>query len=160
HLRIAPWMRRLITRLVALVPAVVVISTTGEGSTQHLLVLSQVVLSLPLSFAVVPLIHFTSDPRNMGSCATPQWGQALARLAPAVIVGLNGKLVLDKIAEWVATAAASELTVGPVPVSWPAAVGLYGLAGAVGLLLAYITVKPWVRPSEAWTPPASVQLDW
>ena len=78
HLRIAPWLRRLITRSLALVPAVLVISLTGEQSTQQLLVLSQVILSLQLSFAVIPLIHFTSNRRNMGSFATPWWGQALA----------------------------------------------------------------------------------
>src|SRR6185437_8996695 len=106
-IKIAPWLRRLVTRAVALVPAVAVIATVGEGSTQHLLVLSQVVLSLQLSFAVIPLIHFTSDRRNMGSFATPWWGQALAWLTAAVIVGLNGKLVVDKVGEWVALAAAS-----------------------------------------------------
>jgi manganese transport protein len=160
HIRIAPWLRRLVTRLLALVPAVVVISSVGEGSTQHLLVLSQVILSLQLSFAVIPLIHFTSDRKNMGAFATPWWGQALAWLTAGVIVALNGKLVLDKIAEWVSAAAETGWRVGPVPVEWPAAVGLYGLTGAVGLLLAWITVKPWVRPAPAWAPPASVQLDW
>ena len=75
HLRIAPWLRRLITRMLALMPAVVVISLTGEGSTQQLLVLSQVILSLQLSFAVIPLIHFTSNRRNMGEFATPVVGE-------------------------------------------------------------------------------------
>jgi manganese transport protein len=71
HLRIAPWLRRLVTRLLALIPAVVVISLTGESSTQQLLVLSQVILSLQLSFAVIPLIHFTSNRRNMGRSRRP-----------------------------------------------------------------------------------------
>ena len=69
------------------------IAIVGEGSTLQLLVLSQVILSLQLSFAVIPLIHFTSNRRNMGAFATPWWGQALAWSAAAVIVGLNGKLV-------------------------------------------------------------------
>ena len=77
-LRMAPWLRRLITRLIALVPAVVVIAIAGEEATQRLLILSQVILSLQLSFAVIPLIHFTSNRRNMGQFATPLWGQALA----------------------------------------------------------------------------------
>ena len=77
-LRMAPWLRRLITRLIALVPAVVVIALAGEDATQRLLILSQVVLSLQLSFAVIPLIHFTSNRRNMGQFATPWWGQMLA----------------------------------------------------------------------------------
>src|SRR5208282_3092581 len=71
HLRIAPWLRRLITRLLALVPAVLVISMVGEDSTGGLIILSQVILSLQLSFAVIPLIHFTSNRQNMGDFATP-----------------------------------------------------------------------------------------
>ena len=66
RLRITPWLRRLITRLIALVPAVVVIALAGEGSTQSMLILSQVVLSLQLSFAVIPLIHFTFQPAEHG----------------------------------------------------------------------------------------------
>ncbi len=73
-LRMAPWLRRLITRLIALVPAVVVIAIAGEDATQRLLILSQVILSLQLSFAVIPLIHFTSNRRNMGEFATPLVG--------------------------------------------------------------------------------------
>ena len=91
------------------------ICLAGEGSTQQLLVLSQVILSLQLSFAVIPLIHFTSNRRNMGAFATPWWGQVLAWLTAAIIVALNGKLVLDKIGEWVELAAESGAAVGPVP---------------------------------------------
>ena len=80
HLRIAPWLRRLVTRMLALIPAVVVIALAGDSSTQGLIVLSQVILSLQLSFAVIPLIHFTSSRKNMGSFATPWWGQVLAWL--------------------------------------------------------------------------------
>jgi manganese transport protein len=160
HLRIAPWLRRLITRLLALIPAVLVIGFAGEGSTQQLLVLSQVILSLQLSFAVIPLIHFTSNRRNMGEFATPTWAQGLAWLTAAIIVGLNAKLVLDKAGEWVAQSADSGLRVGPIPLSWLVAAGLYGLSAAVFALLAWVTVKPWVRPSPAWRPKPSVQLDW
>jgi manganese transport protein len=164
HLRIAPWLRRLATRLLALIPAVVMILLTGEDqegrSTQQLIVLSQVILSLQLAFAVIPLIHFTSNRRNMGEFATPLWAQALAWLAAAVIVGLNGKLVLDKVSEWVQAASESGVRIGPVPLEWIAATGLYGIVLALGGLLAWITVKPWFWPSPAWTPPASVTLDW
>jgi manganese transport protein len=160
HIRIAPWLRRLLTRMIALIPAVLVISLTGEGSTQQLLVLSQVILSLQLSFAVIPLIHFTSNRRNMGSFATPLWGQCLAWLTAAIIVGLNGKLVFDKIGEWVTLAAGSGIRVGPVSLSWLVAGGLYGLSAAVLVLLVWITIKPWVRPSPPWLPKPSVQLDW
>ena len=160
HLRVAPWLRRLVTRMLALVPAVLVIALAGEGSTQHLLVLSQVILSLQLSFAVIPLIHFTSNRKNMGVFATAWWGQALAWMAAAVIVGLNGHLVLDQIAEWVEASRTSGLSVGPLPAWWLAASGLYGLAGALTVLLGWVTVKPWVRPAPAWRPAPSVQLDW
>jgi manganese transport protein len=162
HLRIAPWLRRLVTRMLALIPAVLVIALTAEDerSTQQLLVLSQVILSLQLSFAVIPLIHFTSDRRNMGSFATPWWGQALAWLTAGIIVALNGKLVLDKIAEWVSLAAESGSRVGPMPLSWGVGAALYGLTGVVGYLLAWVMLKPWIRPSSPWKPEPSVELDW
>jgi manganese transport protein len=66
NLRIAPWLRRLITRLIAIIPAYIVIIMYGEGQTGELLVFSQVVLSLQLGFAIIPLIHFTSDKEKMG----------------------------------------------------------------------------------------------
>ena len=160
HLRIAPWLRRLITRLVALLPAVLVIYFAGESATQHLLVLSQVILSLQLSFAVIPLIHFTSSRRNMGEFATPRWAQAQAWLTAAIIVALNGKLVFDQAAGWITLAAESGRALGPVPLSWAVGAGLYGLIGAVGLLLAWVTLKPWMRPAAAWKPAPSVKLDW
>ncbi|MBY0396424.1 MAG: Nramp family divalent metal transporter, partial [Thermoleophilia bacterium] len=160
HLRIAPWLRRLITRMLALVPAVIVISTVGEGATQQLLVLSQVILSLQLSFAVIPLIHFTSNRRNMGVFATPRWGQALAWISAAIIVALNGKLVLDKAAEWVDAASASGFAIGPLSGAVLAGAGLYGLIGAATLLLGWVTIKPLVAPSPPWTPAPSVELNW
>jgi manganese transport protein len=160
HLRLAPWLRRLVTRLIALIPAVVVISLAGDHATQRLLILSQVVLSLQLSFAVVPLIHFTSNRRNMGEFATPWWGQILAWTAAAVIVALNGKLVVDQIGQAVNYAAGLTSRFGPVPVSWIVAVALYGITGGAALLLGWVTVKPIWRSSPAWLPKPSVKLDW
>jgi manganese transport protein len=161
-LRMAPWLRRLITRLIALVPAVVVIALAGEDATQRLLVLSQVVLSLQLSFAVIPLIHFTSNRRNMGEFATPWWGQTLAWSAAAIIVGLNGKLVLDQVGEWVSALSEGPTPpfFGPFPLSWLVAAGLYGVVGAAFLVLLWVTIKPFVRPSPAWLPKPSVKLNW
>ncbi len=159
-LRMAPWLRRLITRLIALVPAVVVIAIAGEEATQRLLILSQVVLSLQLSFAVIPLIHFTSNRRNMGQFATPAWAQALAWSAAAIIVGLNGKLVLDQIGEWVEALSSSGGRLGPIPLYWIGAAGLYGTVAAACLLLFWVMVKPFVRPSPAWLPKPSVKLNW
>jgi manganese transport protein len=160
HLRMAPWLRRLVTRLIALIPAVVVISLAGEGSTQRLIILSQVILSLQLSFAVIPLIHFTSNRRNMGEFATPWWGQILGWTTAAIIVALNGKLVLDQIGEWSRWAAESAIRIGPLPLGWLVAVGLYGLAGAAAALIVWVTIKPLVGPSPPWLPQPSVKLDW
>ncbi len=160
HLRIAPWLRRLITRMLALVPAVVVISIVGDGATQQLLVLSQVILSLQLSFAVIPLIHFTSNRKNMGVFATPVWAQVLAWLTAVIIVGLNGKLVIDQADEWVTMAGDSGLYFGPIPGAWAVGLGVYGLIAAAILLLAWVTLKPLLFPSEAWKPAPSIKLDW
>jgi manganese transport protein len=160
HLRIAPWLRRLITRSLALVPAVLVISLTGEESTQQLLVLSQVILSLQLSFAVIPLIHFTSNRRNMGSFATPWWGQALAWVVAGIIVSLNGKLVLDQVVSWIEQTGESGLRLGPVPLSWLVGSVLAAVTTSVAALLFWITVKPVFRPSPPWTPAESIPLDW
>jgi manganese transport protein len=160
HLRIAPWLRRLLTRLVALIPAVLVIALLGEQSTQKLLVLSQVILSLQLSFAVIPLLHFTSNRRNMGAFATPWWGQILGWGAAAVIVVLNGKLVVDQIGSWIDSAAATGIFVGPIPLAWLVAAGLAGLSLSIAALLLWVTLKPLAWPSPAWSPPLSVALDW
>ncbi len=160
HLRIAPWLRRLITRLIALVPAAVVIALAGEGSTQGLLVLSQVILSLQLSFAVIPLIHFTSSKRNMGTFATPWWGQVLAWIVAAVIVALNGYLVYDQAVEWVGLASQSGIRLGPIPLSWLVGAGLGAAVASVSGLLGWVLVKPIVAPSPAWRPPPRAEMDW
>jgi manganese transport protein len=160
RLRIAPWMRRLMTRALALIPAVAVLSVAGEGYTQELLVLSQVILSLQLSFAVIPLIHFTSNRRNMGSFTTPTWAQGLAWLTASIIVALNGKLVLDKVGEWVELAARAGGSVGPIPNHWLLAAALYGVVALAIALLIWITIKPWFWPAPAWSPAPTVALDW
>jgi manganese transport protein len=95
RIRLPAWMRRLVTRLLAIIPAVTVAALYGESGTAKLLVLSQVILSLQLPFAVIPLVRFTSDKEKMGSFASPRWLVALASLVAAVIVGLNTKLLFD-----------------------------------------------------------------
>ncbi|SDU06152.1 manganese transport protein [Verrucomicrobium sp. GAS474] len=95
NLRLRPWLRRLITRGIAIVPAVVVIGLYGEGETTRLLVGSQVVLSLQLGFAVVPLVAFTSCRKKMGEFANAPWLRCLAWFFAALIVFLNVKLVFD-----------------------------------------------------------------
>ena len=99
--RIRPWLRRLVTRSMAIVPAVVVIQMAGEGGVYRLLILSQVILSLQLSFAVVPLVRFTGSKTKMGPFANPRWLQLLAWLTTVAIVVLNGKLVVDQVASWI-----------------------------------------------------------
>jgi len=100
NIRLRPWLRRLITRLIAIIPAVVVTALYGESKTTDLLVLSQVVLSLQLPFAVIPLVMFTSDRRKMGEFTNPGWVKCLAWLTAAVIVVLNFKLLVDIFTEW------------------------------------------------------------
>ena len=97
NLRIAPWLRRLVTRLIAIVPAVVVTLWTGEKGTGQLLILSQVVLSLQLPFAVVPLVMFTASRRKMGPFVAPRWLTVLATLTAVLIIALNAKLVSDYV---------------------------------------------------------------
>jgi manganese transport protein len=100
NIRIRPWLRRLITRLIAIVPAVIVTLIYGTKGTTDLLVLSQVILSLQLSFAVVPLVLFTGSRKKMGQFANPLWVKFLAWLTTAIIVLLNVKFLFDKIREW------------------------------------------------------------
>jgi manganese transport protein len=94
NIRLRPWLRRLITRGIAIVPAVIVTAVSGERGTASLLVLSQVILSLQLSFAVVPLVQFTSSRSKMGDLVNPRWLIVLAWTATVLIVGLNGWLLV------------------------------------------------------------------
>jgi manganese transport protein len=97
NLRVAPWLRRMATRLLAIVPAVLVAGLYGSEGTTKLLVFSQVVLSLQLPFAIVPLVRFTSDHRLMGRFANPQWLKATAWAISLLIISLNIKLLLNFI---------------------------------------------------------------
>jgi len=95
NIRLRPWLRRLITRGIAIVPAAVVAIVYGESGTARLLVLSQVILSMQLSFAVFPLVRFTSDPIKMGPFVNSRWLKALAYLVAAIIAALNGWLLVQ-----------------------------------------------------------------
>lgn len=97
HIQIKPWLRRLITRLVAIVPALVVAILYGERGTSELLVLSQVILSLQLSFAVVPLVSFTGDKQKMGRFVNPGWVKLASWVVTVIIIGLNGYLLWDAV---------------------------------------------------------------
>lgn len=130
--RMRPWLRRLITRFAAVAPAVLTIHYAGEKATYQLLILSQVILSLQLPFAVIPLIHFTSDRAKMGTFANRAWVKALAWSAAALIVGLNLRLAYMTIAEWLP---------GRPALGWLLLPLLVALAG----LLTWIVFEPWLR---------------
>ncbi len=138
NLRIQPWLRRLITRMIAIIPAFLVIYFFGEGATGELLILSQVMLSLQLGFAVIPLIHLTSDKKQMGKFANKMWVKICAWLVAVVIVGLNAKLVFETVKGWIENAENPTLfyfTVVP-------------LVFASCLLLLYITFSPLIKNAK------------
>ncbi len=93
QLKFAPWLRRLITRAIAIVPAALVTVWYGEAGTAELLILTQVVLSLQLSFAVFPLVMFTADKTKMGALVAPRWLSVCAYLIAIIIALLNVKLL-------------------------------------------------------------------
>ncbi|SPL65864.1 Manganese transport protein MntH [Ochrobactrum soli] len=95
RIRLKPWLRRAITRFVAIVPAAVVTIMYGSQGTTELLILSQVVLSLQLPFAVIPLVMFTAEKKKMGSLVAPRWVTLLAAITAVIIVVLNLKLIYD-----------------------------------------------------------------
>jgi manganese transport protein len=95
HLRVTPVVRRLVTRGIAIVPAVFVTVFFGESGTAKLLIASQVVLSLQLPFAIVPLIWFTSDRKKMGDLPAPRWLTTVCWVIAAVLIFLNLKLIFD-----------------------------------------------------------------
>jgi manganese transport protein len=89
HIKLSPWLRRLITRSLAIIPTIIVVAITGERGTEKLLLLSQVILSLQLSFAVIPLVIFTGSRKKMGEFVNGPWLQALSWFVAALIAGLN-----------------------------------------------------------------------
>jgi manganese transport protein len=103
RLRINPWIRRLMTRLIAIIPAVIVILINGEKNVNNLIILSQVILSLQLGFAIIPLIHFVSDKQTMGSFAIKPIVQIIAWIIAAVLVYLNLSMIIGKAMDYFAT---------------------------------------------------------
>jgi manganese transport protein len=111
NIRIRPWLRRLITRLLAIIPALFTILYFGSEALGELLVLSQVVLSLQLGFAVIPLIHFTSERKFMKEFTIKLWVKILAWLSAAIIVYLNIQLVIQEIQTWIKEAGGNSVLV-------------------------------------------------
>jgi manganese transport protein len=134
-IRMRPWLRRLITRALAVTPAALTIYLAGDKATLGLLLLSQAVLSMQLPFAVVPLIHFTSDSARMGSFRNRPWVKILAWVTAAIIIGLNVWLLAETIGDWLAAAVRWRTVVWLVTV--PVGLGLGGL-------LMWITLEPWI----------------
>jgi len=95
HIRLSPWLRRLVTRSLAIIPTILVVAFMGERGTEKLLILSQVILSFQLSFAVVPLVMFTGDRKRMGEFVNARWLQALAWTTAVMIAGLNVWLLVE-----------------------------------------------------------------
>ena len=138
NLRIQPWVRRIITRLIAIVPAVIVISIFGESVTGKLLIFSQVILSLQLGFAVIPLIHFVSDKSKMNGFHISRITQVAGWTVALIIVSLNAKLVYDEITGWL------EASDNPI-VLWLTVVPL---ALSFLVLLLYIVFRPILVKSK------------
>lgn len=139
NLRIRPWLRRILTRLIAIIPAVIAIVYFGEETLGELLILSQVVLSLQLGFAVIPLIHFVSNKSKMGQYVISKPVQILAWLAAIIIVGLNVKLVIDEINGWLQSAGENSIHIY---------VFIIPVVIAAGILLLYITFSPFINPDK------------
>lgn len=99
NFRLTPWVRRLLTRLIAIVPAFITILVMGDDATGKLLILSQVILSMQLGFAIIPLIHFVSDKKKMGEFVIPTWQKIVSWVAALVIISLNAKLVYGEITD-------------------------------------------------------------
>ena len=127
-LRIAPWIRRLMTRLIAIIPAVIVILINGENNIDSLLILSQVILSLQLGFAIIPLIHFTSDKKTMGKFVIKPFVIFLASLIAAVLIYLNISMVVGQSAAFFASSGS---------IIWKSVIIL---AGVIYLTLLLVTI--------------------
>ena len=142
NFRMRPWLRRLITRMLAIIPAALTVYFSGEQGTYKLLILSQVVLSMQLPFAVIPLIQFTSSRERMGEFANPMWVRILAWVAAAIIVGLNIWLVIRTFGDWIEAAGPwLWFLIGP-------------LSAGIALLLFYVTFQSWIPGWRVSGPPA------
>ncbi len=132
NFRIQPWARRMITRLLAIIPAVFALIYFGDKETGKLLILSQVILSLQLGFAVIPLIHFVSDKRTMGKFAIKPLTKIASWIVALIIVALNVQLVIAEISNWL------KETSNPIIIYFI----VIPFAIALGLVLIYITLLP------------------
>ena len=147
NFRMRPWLRRLITRSMAVVPAALTIYFAGDQATFGLIILSQVLLSMQLPFAIIPLIHFTSDRARMGSFASPVWVRVLAWTTAAIVVALNVVLAVPVISGWLAAAGRWRPFVWAVTV--PTGILLL-------LLLVFVTLEPMLTRRKLGMAPVTV----
>jgi manganese transport protein len=133
NFRMRPWLRRLVTRSMAIIPAAFTVYFSGERGTYHLLILSQVILSMQLPFAVIPLVHFTSDRRRMGELANKAWVVTLAWITAIVILALNVWLLSQAVADWLQAAGRFRA---------PIIALLIPLCIFLGVLLLWVTMEP------------------
>jgi manganese transport protein len=140
NIRMRPWLRRLVTRLLAIIPAAITLWVAGDQGIYQLLLLSQVILSFQLPFAVIPLLHFTNDRQRMGSFASRAWLRILGWIVAAIIVALNVWLIFRIISEWVGATPAHRTLILTL---------VLPIAAALAGLLLWITLDPvfpaWVR---------------
>ncbi len=141
HLRINPWMRRLLTRLLAIIPAVIVILVFGENKVDSLLILSQVILSLQLGFAIIPLIHFVSDKKTMGTFVIKPYVKVLSWLIAIILVYLNVRMIANEVLGFFSSTG---------NVAWKIIIVLGALAFTA--LIIYITLFPFFRKKKITVP--------
>jgi len=147
NLRVRPWLRRLITRSVAIIPAVITVSTSGDQGTYRLLILSQVILSMQLPFAIIPLVRFTSDGGRMGEFVNRTWVNILAWTTAALIIVLNFRLAGGAISPWVSDAPWRAWLIIPMVL-------------AIVVLLGWVTfARPRPQAVEAHHPGVAVATD-
>jgi manganese transport protein len=149
QLRMQPWLRRALTRSLAIIPAALTIYFAGNQGSYSLIILSQVILNLQLPFAVIPLIQFTSDRKRMGSFANPTWLQVTAWSCAALILVLDIWLVVGQLAKWIDQSGAyAPLTIG----------GSVLFSAGFLLLLGYIVVWPRLHRVPLKTGPVAVTV--
>ncbi len=136
NLRIQPWVRRIITRLLAIVPALLVIYFMGEAATGRMLIFSQVILSVQLGFAVIPLVHLVSDKKKMGEFAIKKAIKILAWSCAILIVLLNMVLIIDQLTHWLEANGSSHVFASTI---------LIAAAILAILLLCYIFLAPFIK---------------
>ncbi len=144
NIRIRPWLRRLVTRALAVVPAALVVGMAGPSGADSLILLTQVVLSAQLPFAIVPLIHFTSDSGRMGSFVNKPWLRAISWASAALIIGLNIWLLVQMLTEL------SQHTGKWSVIFWPVSLAISaGLVGLLGWMTFAPALQQWRRTSRS-----------